>query len=134
MDQRVSSALTAFANYSWQGKPKILDDPNPFPAIELSLPPTHRFNVGGTYSDARLLGALTVNYTDKAFWSDVLTSPYHGFTDAYTLVNGSFGVKWIGGKVTTSIKSNNILNKTVQQHVFGDLMRRSVIGELRLDF
>ena len=39
-----------------------------------------------------------MNYSDKAFWSDVLTSPYHGFTDAYTMVNGSFGVKWQGGK------------------------------------
>ena len=74
-----------------------------------------------------------MNYTDRAFWTDVLTAAYHGFTPAYTLVNGSFGVKWSGGKVTTAIKSNNILNRTVQQHVFGDLMRRSVIGEVRLD-
>jgi hypothetical protein len=43
-------------------------------------------------------------------------------------------VRWNGGKVTTTIKSNNILNKTVQQHVFGDLLKRSVVGELRLDF
>ncbi|HTL01237.1 MAG TPA: hypothetical protein VL243_03395, partial [Vicinamibacterales bacterium] len=94
----------------------------------------NRFNIGGTYSDARWLGALTVNYTDKAFWTDVLTSPFHGYTSAYTLVNGTFGVKWMGGKVTTSVKSNNILNRTVQQHVFGDLLRRSVLGELKLDF
>lgn len=52
---------------------------------------------------------------------------------AFTLVNGSFGVKWNNGAITTSIKSN-ILNKTVQQHVFGDLLRRSVTGELRFDF
>ena len=134
LDQRVSDSLSLFANYSWQDEPTILDDPNPFPAIELSLPPTNRFNIGGTYNDSRFLGAVTVNYTDKAFWSDVLTSQYHGFTDAYTLVNGSFGIKWADGKVTTSIKSNNILNKTVQQHIFGDLLRRSVIGEVRLDF
>jgi hypothetical protein len=134
LDHRVSSRLSAFANYSWQGDPKILKDPHPFPTSELSLPPTNRFNAGGSYNDARFLGALTVNYTDKAFWTDVLTSAYHGFTPAYTLVNGTFGVKWSGGKVTTSVKANNILNKTVQQHVFGDLLRRSVVGELRLDF
>ena len=103
-------------------------------ASELSLPPTHRFNLGGNYSDRRFLGALTVNYTDKAFWSDVLNSPFHGFTNAFTLVNGTFGVKWKGGRITTSIKSNNIFNKTVQQHVFGDLIRRSVVGEVRFDF
>jgi hypothetical protein len=134
VDQRVSDRLSLFANYSWQGDPEILDDANPFPPSELSLPPTNRFNAGGSYNDDRWLGALTVNYADEAFWSDVLTSPYHGFTDAYTLVNGSFGVKWNGGRVTTLVKSNNIFNKTVQQHVFGDLMRRSVTGEVRFDF
>ena len=77
---------------------------------------------------------MVVNYTDKAFWTDVLTGPYHGYTPAFTLVNGAFGRKWHGGNVTTTIKSNNMLNRTVQQHVFGDLLRRSVTGELRLDF
>jgi hypothetical protein len=134
VDHRISAALSTFANYSWQGDPEILESDHPFPTNELSLPPTNRFNIGGTYSDARWLGALTVNYTDKAFWTDVLTSPFHGYTSAYTLVNGTFGVKWMGGKVTTSVKSNNILNRTVQQHVFGDLLRRSVLGELKLDF
>ena len=134
VDHRISSALSTFANYSWQGDPEILESDHPFPTNELSLPPTNRFNIGGTYSDARWLGALTVNYTDKAFWTDVLTSPFHGYTSAYTLVNGTFGVKWMGGKVTTSVKSNNMLNRTVQQHVFGDLLRRSVLGELKLDF
>jgi outer membrane receptor protein involved in Fe transport len=134
LDQRFSNALSAFVNYSWQGEPKVLDDPNPFPAIELSFPPTNRFNAGATYSGGRYFGSVIVNYTDKAFWSDVLTPAYHGFTDAFTLVNGSFGLKWNNGRITTSIKSNNILNKTVQQHVFGDLLRRSVTGEVRFDF
>jgi hypothetical protein len=86
------------------------------------------------YTGRRFLGSLTVNYSDGAFWSDVLTAPYNGFTDAYTLVNGSFGVKWAGGKTTTTVKVNNLLNETVQYHVFGDLFRRSVTGELRFDF
>ena len=134
VDQSISSSVSAFANYSWQNDPQILDDPNPFPSSELAFPPRNRFNVGGSYNDRRYLGSLSINFTDKAFWSDVLTSQYYGYTDAYTLVNGSFGVKWNGGKVTTIVKSNNLLNKTVQQHIFGDLMRRSVVGEVRLDF
>lgn len=132
VEHRVSPVHSTFANYSWQGDPRVLPDPNPFPAIEIALAPHHRFNVGGTYGDRRFLGAFNVNYTDKAFWTEVLTSPYHGFTDAWTQVNGSFGVME-GGRITTSIKSNNILNRTIQQHVFGDLFRRSVIGEVRFD-
>jgi outer membrane receptor protein involved in Fe transport len=134
LDHRVSRALSVFANYSWQSKPHILDDPNPFPTSELSFPPTNRFNAGASYGDRGWVGSLVVNYTDKAFWTDVLTAPYFGNTAAFTLVNGSFGRKWKGGKVTTTIKSNNMLNRTVQQHIFGDLLRRSVAGEIRLDF
>jgi outer membrane receptor protein involved in Fe transport len=75
-----------------------------------------------------------VNYSDKAFWSDVLTSQYHGFTDAYTLVNGSFGVKFPTRRVTALVKVNNIFNKDIQQHVFGDIIKRSVVGELRIQY
>jgi outer membrane receptor protein involved in Fe transport len=134
VDHRLSSALSSFANYSWQEKPQILEDAHPFPTSELSLPPTNRFNIGAVYAGRRYIGSLTVNYVDKAFWTDVLTNPYSGYTNAYTLVNGSFGIKWSDGLVTTTVKSNNILNKTVQQHVFGDLMKRSVIGEVSFNF
>ena len=134
VDHRVSGALSTYANYSWQGDPEVLDDPNPYPASELVLPPTHRFNAGGTYNGDRYLGSLSVSYTDKAFWSDVLTPSYHGFSDSFTLVNGSVGVKWGRQKMTTSLKFTNLLNRTVQQHVFGDLLRRSVTGEVRFDF
>ena len=133
VDHRVNRSLTAFANYSWQGEPDILDDPNPYPTIELALPPTHRFNAGFNYAASRFLGSASVNYTDDAFWSDVLTSPFHGFTDAYTLVNGSFGVKWQQGRVTTLVKVNNILDDEVQQHVFGDLLKRSAVAEVRIE-
>ncbi|MGH9173729.1 MAG: hypothetical protein ACRD1H_05210, partial [Vicinamibacterales bacterium] len=99
-----------------------------------SLPPAHRFNVGGTYSGRRFLGGLSVHYTDKAFWSDVLTPAFDGYTDSYTMVNGSFGVRWHDGRITTSIKSANLLNETIQQHIFGDLLKRSVTAEVRFDF
>ncbi|MCC7417292.1 MAG: TonB-dependent receptor [Acidobacteria bacterium] len=132
VDHRVNRSLTAFANYSWQAKPTILDAPAPYPAVELALPPTSRFNVGFNLDGARFLGAASVNYSDGAFWSDVLTSAYHGFTDRYTLVNGSAGVKWGGGNVTTLLKVNNLFNEKVQQHVFGDLITRSVVAEVRL--
>jgi outer membrane receptor protein involved in Fe transport len=134
LDHRVSDALTASANYSWQAEPQILDDETPYPEVELALPPTHRFNIGFNFDGARLLGGGSVNYSDEAFWSDVLTSPYHGFTDSYALVNGSFGIKWFGGKLTTMVKANNLLNRDVQQHVFGDILTRSVVSEVRIQY
>ena len=132
IDHRMNASFSTFANYSWQDDPEILDDDNPFPAIELSLPPSHRFNLGGTYSGRRFLGSLVVSYTDKGFWTDVLDSPYHGYTDAFTMVNGSFGVRW-NNRVTTTIKSTNLFNREIQQHVFGDILGRSVTAEVRFD-
>src|SRR5262249_20306279 len=132
LDQRISNTVSGFVNYSWQGKPEVLKAAVPYPTVELALPPTNRFNIGGSYNSSRFLGNLTINYSDKAFWSDVLTSSYHGYTDSYTMVGGTFGVKWMRGKVTTSVKTANLLNQTIQQHVFGDLIRRSVTGEVRI--
>ena len=131
LDYRVNRTWTTFANYSWQARPTILDDPDPYPTTELALPPTHRFNVGGRYVSASWFGSLSVSYSDRAFWSDVLTSPYHGFTDAYAMVNASVGKPWRQGRIVTVLKSTNLFDQTIQQHVFGDLLKRTVTAEVR---
>jgi hypothetical protein len=43
-------------------------------------------------------------------------------------------VKWAKNKVTTSIKGTNLTNQEIQQHVFGDIIKRSLIGEFRVNF
>jgi hypothetical protein len=134
LDQRITNQISAFANYSWQDKPTILDDPDPYPPSELALPPTHRFNIGFNANGTHVIAAGSVNYAGKAFWSDVLTSEYHGFTDAYTLVNGAFGWKWMNGKLTTSVKGTNLMNDDIQQHVFGDILKRSILGEVKVSY
>jgi hypothetical protein len=71
----------------------------------------------------------------RAFWQDVLASlGFDGFTDAFTMVNGSFGVRWGDGRVTTTIKATNITNENIRQHVFGDIIKRNVVGEVRFQF
>ena len=134
LDQQFSRSVAASVNYSWQSEPKILDDPNPYLPAELNLPPTHRFNAAVTWNGSRLLGSASVNAATDAFWSDVLTAGYHGYTDGYATVNGSCGVKWKGGTVTTMVKVTNLFNQTVQQHIFGDLLRRTVLGEVKFRF
>ena len=131
LEQRVSRAVAASVNYTWQSEPEILDDPNPHLPAELNLPPTHRFNAGVTWNGSRLLGSASVNAATDAFWSDVITSAYHGYTDGYATVNGSVGVKWQDGAVTTTVKVTNLFNQTIQQHIFGDLLRRIVVGEVK---
>ena len=43
-------------------------------------------------------------------------------------------MKWADGKVWTTIKGTNILNEEIQQHIFGDILKLSVVGELRFQF
>ncbi len=130
-DTTVNSNVSLFVNYSYQAKP----EPDGFDISELNLPPKNRFNVGTSFTLDRFLGNLSVSYTDDAFWQDVLDDRYHGTTEAYTLVNAGFGVKWGGhDRVTTSIKATNLANQKVQQHVFGDITKRQIVGELKLQF
>jgi outer membrane receptor protein involved in Fe transport len=143
LDHSFTGAISGFANYSWQDAPEPCQanvwesckpGPNPFPTEELSFPATHRFNAGLSVNHRRWLGNVTVNYTSEAFWSDVLTADLHGRTDAYTLVGATLGLKWHDGKIVTSIKGTNLANDDVQQHIFGDIMKRSISGELRFLF
>jgi outer membrane receptor protein involved in Fe transport len=126
----INQYVSAFANYSYQADP----DPKDFPLSELNLPPNNRFNIGANLAYDRYLGNFSVSYADDAFWQDVLNDPYHGTTDAYTLVNASFGVSWADDKVTTSLKIVNLANSNVQQHVFGDITKRSIMGEVKVNF
>ena len=125
----VTSHVTAFANYSYQGKPDVN-----FDLSEVNLPPTNRFNIGFNFSRDRYIGDLTVTHTGGAYWQDVLDDRYHGTTDPYTLVNGGAGVRWAHNHLTTSVKVINLLNEDALQHVFGDILKRQVVGELRVQF
>jgi len=75
-----------------------------------------------------------VTYQGEAYWQDVLDARYAGTTDAFTMLNGSFGAKWMGGKFITSVKGANLANQEVMQHVFGDVMKRSIVGEVKVVF
>ena len=77
---------------------------------------------------------MSYTWVDDAYWQDVLDARYHGPTDAYSQVNGAFGVKWAGDKFVTTVKVINLFNEDIQSHVFGDILKRQVIGELRVTF
>jgi hypothetical protein len=130
VDGAVNRHLHVYANYSWQGEP----EPDGFDISELNLPAENRFNVGVSLSYQRFLGNLSVSYSGDAFWQDVLDARFHGATEAYTLINGGAGLRWFGDQLTTSLKVINLANDDVQQHVFGDVLKRQVIGELRVVF
>ena len=126
----VNRYSSIFANYSYQTDP----DPKDFPLSELNLPPNNRFSVGGNFIYKHLLGNISITYTDEAFWQDVLNDPFHGTTEPYTLVNAGVGFRWLDDKVTTSLKFVNLANSSVQQHVFGDVTKFQMVGEIKVQF
>lgn len=128
VDAVLTDSTSGFVNYSFQAEP----DPN-FALSELNLPPTHRMNAGLSYSTPRLFGSATMSYVGKAFWQDVLDSRFHGATKAYTTFNASVGTKWTNGRYTATLKVVNLTNRQVLQHIFADVSRRQVIGELRVN-
>jgi iron complex outermembrane receptor protein len=135
VDHQFNREVSAYANYSYQNKPKVkTPDPGQLPyfAAKLSLPPTNRFNAGVNVNTKQLIGNVSLNFTDKAFWTDVLAPDFSGYTDSFTMVNATLGWKWAEGKVVTSLKGTNLLNKTIQQQVYGDIIKLGVVFEVRI--
>jgi iron complex outermembrane receptor protein len=139
VDVSVNRHINAFANYSWQSNPSLTSGDIPDPretgtSSEYNFPPNNRFNAGFNASYGRYFGDMSVTYQGEAYWQDVLDARYAGTTDPFTLLNGSFGVKWMSGRLVTSVKGNNLANQEVMQHVFGDVMKRSIVGEVKISF
>jgi outer membrane receptor protein involved in Fe transport len=131
VDGALSRNFNAYVNYSWQSDPS--EHTNIAPS-ELNKPPTHRFNAGINFNSRHVLGSVDMNTQSKAYWQDVLDASYAGWTDSFTLLNASIGIKLPSSKAILQLKGNNLLNQEVMQHVFGDVIKRSVVAELRVTF
>ena len=134
VDGAVNRYLNVFTNYSYQWMPEIADFPPGTGIADINWPSKNRFNAGFDFSYQRVLGNLSVNYTDEAYWQDVLDARYAGTTKAYTIVSTGIGVRWLADKVVTSLKITNLGNQDVQQHIFGDIVKRQIVGEARFTF
>ena len=135
VEHSFNRTFSGYANYSFQDTPETLDAASgqiQYPISEVGVPAKNRLNLGVGWNSKRFVGSASLNYSDKSFWNDVLDSPFHGYTDSYTMVNGSFGVKWADGKYETILKGTNLFNQNIQQHVFGDILRMSVSAEVRI--
>lgn len=120
--------MNTFINYSYQAKP----DPKDFDIAKINLPPTHRFNAGLSVDYQRLLGDISVGYTSEAYFRDVLDVTYAGYTKPFTVINMAVGARLAGDNAVFMLKVRNLANEPVQNHLFGDLLKRQVVGELVL--
>jgi len=119
---------TMTINYSYQQDPEI----EGVPADSIGRPPNHRFNVGWNGYQNDWFYAASVNYTDEAYWTDVLDSRFWGTTDAFTTVDASLGLMMMQGTAEVSIRATNLFNTQAQQHIFGDIIGRRIVAEFGL--
>ena len=134
VDSPLNRYVNVFANYSFQAMPEAEDLPPGTSINDVNWPARNRFNAGFDFSFSRFLGNLAVNFTDEAYWQDVLDARYAGTTEAYTLINAGAGIRWMGDRMVTSVKLTNLANAEVMQHIFGDVLKRQVVGEVRFSF
>jgi iron complex outermembrane receptor protein len=127
--------VTYYANYSYT--------PNPVPSFpgltdaqalaEINLPAKHRFNYGITATIGKLFVAHELNYVDDTYWQDILDARYAGPIESQTIANVTVGAKLNRGKAIVQMRVNNLTNEEVRQHIFGDVMKRSIMFELKIN-
>ena len=134
VDAALNRAVNVFANYSYAAMPIAERLPAGTSINDINWPAKNKFNAGFNFSSGRFLGNLGVSHTDEAYWQDVLDARFAGTTEPFTVINGGFGIRWLADRLTTSVKVTNFGNTEVQQHIFGDITKRQVVGEARFRF
>ena len=119
-----------YVNYSWQSEPEAKG----FDGEEISIPAAHRVNAGFDATSGPWTFGASLNYSDRSYWTDVLNERFHGWTEAFTMVNASLRVRLFDGRVQPSVQILNVLNQEIQNHIFGDVLRRQVTGQIRYRF
>jgi outer membrane receptor protein involved in Fe transport len=128
VDSDLASGASVYANYSYQALPRVN-----FSLLETNHPSHHRFNAGVRYDDKRWIGSLSVSSATSAFWQDVLDVRFSGTTAAFAMANASAGVKFGPDSNCQAIfRVTNLFNQEVQQHIFGDVIKRQMVGEVRI--
>ncbi|MEP7116753.1 MAG: TonB-dependent receptor [Acidobacteriota bacterium] len=128
LEVRLAPQVSFASSYAFQATPDVTgDDPAVTPLVNIA--PRHRAHAGLTWSAGAWLGQASITETARALWTDVLA--VQGWTRGYTLVNATAGRR-VGAHATVIVKGTNLFDQQVQHHVFGDIIGRRVMAELRL--
>ena len=138
MDLDLNRHLRLFGNWSWQDDPELEGfAPQTLPdgsqRAAYNIQPTHRWTAGANWEYEQFFGTGSVSYQGDAFWTDVLDSRFWGPTEEFYMVNGTVGVRLMPD-VVVSVSGINLLDEEIQQHVWGDIIRRRVTGQVTYRF
>jgi outer membrane receptor protein involved in Fe transport len=131
LQQRFRNNWSWFFNVSWQDDPEF-EGLTPAEELTQNLPPEWRGNLGFNYDSGRFFFGANANYQDEAFWADV---PFAvGTTDSFTLFNVSLGTRLMDERLTLQVLGSNVTDEEVQQHIFGDIISRKIVGQIGFRF
>jgi len=111
--------------YTFQATPALEEQQSDFP-LQINRPPRHSAGGRVTYVDPHWSAAADLSYTGRAFWSDVFTEPFWGYTKDYLVFNGRVGAYLSASRLELWLSGTNLLDEKIKSHVFGDTVRRKV--------
>ena len=132
VNARFRSGWSGRMSYTWQDDPKVSNASTGVPLF-VNKPPRSAAGISADRRADRWFGSASVTYTGRAYWSDVLDPRFWGYSDAYTLVNGSLGVN-VTRSTELVVAGTNLLDRDIKQHVFGDIIGRKISIEVRQRF
>jgi outer membrane receptor protein involved in Fe transport len=134
MNSRWPRSIWTSLAYTFQATPR-LTDVNPAAQIPVNRPPRHQASGVLGWSVAPWRGSIGVNYAARAFWADVFPADPRltGYSGSYTMVNASAAYRLPRKPVELVVDATNMFDRKIQQHVYGDVIRRSVVASVRID-
>jgi hypothetical protein len=95
----------------------------------VNIPARHRASLSAQLDRRRWFASASWDYISGTFWQDVLTSDFWGFVPDYHLVGVRGGWRWPRQGVELTAQITNLLNRPIQQHIYGDVLeRRATVG------
>ena len=132
------AAHAEWARLSFQGSYTFQDDPRLTSGTTLPLqinkPARHQAGAGLSYVDDRWSAAGDVRFTDRAFWADVLTEPFWGYTDGFLAANARLAYRLRRQPLELWLSGTNLFDREIKSHVYGDTIRRKITAGVRWEW
>jgi iron complex outermembrane receptor protein len=111
-------------SYTYQASPRLKSGTS-LP-LQINRPPTHQAGGSVTYVAGPWRAGADVQYSDRAFWADVLNEPFWGYTGAYVSANARVAYRLRASPWELWLSVSNLFDEKIKGHVYGDTIRRKV--------
>lgn len=118
------------ASYTFQDVPSFSGGPAGV-TLPINRPPRHQGGVTATYRREAWTAEGSVHYTARAFWADVFSEPFWGYTSRYHSIDGRVSYQLPLRSWEAWVSATNLSNEAIKTHVYGDTIGRTMLAGLR---